>query len=155
MSPAGALTAADHTAVVRFCLARGLILSQGAHNQRSILSRAAESAEGRVREVLLAVGDGPIGNATSVEGLRIGLSTAQVLLDHGSRTIYRPGYWQEEGMLRTGAAADPAIAELALTVTTAAVRAGAASERDPEQAAIRAAIVASAPVAVRLAAALH
>lgn len=158
-------TPPDHTAAVAFCLRERERLAADAHRADSVLRRAADIADGRVQRVLASASRRrPLADEPTLEGLRIGLRIAEGLVEDGARTIYRPGYWTEEGMLVTGrsatdadvsAAARQAAAQLAEVGATAAVRAGSrcrgSSPDEVVHEVIMAAVAASVPVALVLA----
>lgn len=162
-------TASDHTAAVAFCLRERGRLAAEASSPEAVLRLAADFAEGRIRRVLASAVEQPARAAEpTLEGLGIGLRTAQDLVEDGAQTIYRPGYWTEEGMLVVGrsatgadgaAAARQATAELAGVGASAAVQAGSRCRKStPEEVVhevILAAVAASVPVAILLAEGTH
>lgn len=170
------LTVADHTAVVDFCLRHASRLTRDPPDSAPVLlTRAAALARGRQAEVLTLaaalVAVAPVGPDNGldddddehgpVEGLRVGLNVAADLLSDGEFTIYRPGYWHEEGMLvalRTAARPSKlrrAVGELARAGAVAAIEGGRRAaarggSADATAGALVAAVAASAPTAVRL-----
>lgn len=165
----GPFTVSDHTAVVAFCLSKAELLAADASNSSAVLRHAADLADGRIRTVLATASrhrDPEV--EPTVEGLRIGLRTAQGLLEDGAQRIYRPAYWHEEGMLVVGSSAtdaderqasESAIAELAYAGASAALQAGwrhgKSTQTEAVHEAILAAIVASVPIAIVLAHGAH
>lgn len=163
------LTPSDHTAAVAFCLRERERLTIDASFPNAALRRAADIANGRIQRVLTSAASHPALLAKpTLEGLRIGLRTAADLVEDGGMTIYRLGYWTEEGMLVRGgsttdadiaAATRDAIAQLADVGASAAVRAGSRCRTSkPDEVvheATLAAIAASVPVALVLAQGTH